>query len=179
LARHRVAHDQVDVLQPGKSSRDLAFLPPGCRGDLTEPQSLAGVIDGRRKGEKQVEIASKTGGYPLGARHDIAHGVALSLALGECLRFNRAVRLERIAVLAESLGVARSTGLTEPNADASIDAMEALADDVQMPISLSTYNVGVRQLQTLAEDAIADVVMANTPRPPTTSDVKAILTAVL
>jgi alcohol dehydrogenase class IV len=81
-------------------------------------------------------------GHPLGGRHDIAHGVALSLILGRCLRFSRPVRVERLAQLSEPLGVSISAASLERNADASIDAIETLAHDLNMPVSLASFGVG-------------------------------------
>jgi alcohol dehydrogenase len=118
-------------------------------------------------------------GHPLGGRHDIAHGVALSLLLGECLRFSRPVRIQRLAQLAEPLDVGVANASDARNADAAIIAIQTLADDVNMPHSLAGFDVGTQDLPALAEDALADVVMVNTPRQPTAADVLQILTAIL
>lgn len=118
-------------------------------------------------------------GHPLGGRHDVPHGVALSLIIGECLRFNRPARLARLARLADPLGVANSAASEDRNADAAITAVEALARDVGMPMALRDFGIDAGHVPQLAEDALADAVMVNTPRPPSTEDVSAILTAVL
>ena len=117
--------------------------------------------------------------HPLGGRFDLPHGVALALVLGECLRFNRTVRLERLAGLAEPLGVHAANATDERNADAAIAAIEDLVAAVNLRGALGTWGITEADLPQLAQDTLDDAVMANTPRDADAADVMGILRAAL
>ena len=117
--------------------------------------------------------------HPLGGRFDVPHGAALAMVLGTCLRFNRAERVERLARLAEPLGVSDASASDERNADAAIDAIERLVADVRLDKRLGSFGITEADLPQLVQDALADAVMANTPRPARAEDVHAILAAAL
>jgi alcohol dehydrogenase len=118
-------------------------------------------------------------GHPLGGRHDIPHGNALAVVLGESLRFNEPVRGERLARLAEPLGVESTNGSDDRNAGATIDAIEALVDDVRLTARLGDFGIRPMDLPAIVDDALADAVMVNTPRFPEPEQVRTILDAVL
>ncbi|WP_406630766.1 iron-containing alcohol dehydrogenase family protein [Amycolatopsis sp. WGS_07] len=116
-------------------------------------------------------------GHALGGRFDLPHGQALALVLGECLRFNRAVREERLARLAEPLGVADARKSAAHNADAAIAAVERLVAEVELAGRLRDFGIGEGDLPELAADTLADGVLANTPREVSAADVTGILRA--
>ncbi|MFD2472884.1 iron-containing alcohol dehydrogenase family protein [Amycolatopsis silviterrae] len=116
-------------------------------------------------------------GHSLGGRFDLPHGQALALVLGECLRFNRAVREERLARLAEPLGVADARKSAAHNADAAIAAVERLVAEVELAGRLREFGIGEGDLPDLAADTLADGVLANTPREVSAADVTGILHA--
>jgi alcohol dehydrogenase len=170
----------------GLDLQAVALVSRNLRAAYQDGSNLAARSEMLIAAHAAAQAMSSTGlgivhgiGHPLGGRHDIAHGVALSLVLGECLRFNQPVRIERLARLAEPLAVHVSAGTVQRNAEAAIQAIQSLARDVQMPSSLAEFGVGAEALPLLAQDALADVVMSNTPRPPTAAEVEGILTAVL
>jgi alcohol dehydrogenase len=117
--------------------------------------------------------------HPLGGRFDVPHGVALAMVLGECLRFNRPERVERLARLAEPLGVFDASASQERNADAAIAAIEQLVADVRLNVRLDGFGIGKADLPQLVTDTLDDAVMANTPRAASAEDVHAILLAAL
>lgn len=117
--------------------------------------------------------------HPLGGRFDVPHGVALAMVLGECLRFNRPERVERLARLAEPLDVFDASASAERNADAAIAAIEQLVTDVRLDLRLDSFGITKADLSQLVADTLADAVMANTPRAASTEDVQAILLAAL
>ncbi|MGW7538095.1 iron-containing alcohol dehydrogenase [Amycolatopsis sp. NPDC054798] len=114
-------------------------------------------------------------GHSLGGRFDLPHGQALALVLGECLRFNRPVREERLARLAEPLGVADARKPAAHNADAAIAAVERLVAEVGLAGRLREFGIGEEDLPDLAADTLADGVLANTPREVSAADVTGIL----
>ena len=117
--------------------------------------------------------------HPLGGRFDVPHGVALAMVLGTCLRFNRAERVERLARLAEPLGVSDASASSDRNADAAIDAIERLVADVHLDKRLPDFGITPADLPRLVQDTLADAVMANTPRPAEAEDIHAILATAL
>ncbi|MGV9299245.1 iron-containing alcohol dehydrogenase [Amycolatopsis sp. NPDC003676] len=116
-------------------------------------------------------------GHSLGGRFDLPHGQALALVLGECLRFNRVVREERLARLAEPLGVADARKSFAHNAEAAIAAVERLVADVELSGRLREFGISEGDLPDLVADTLADGVLANTPREVSAEDVTGILRA--
>jgi alcohol dehydrogenase len=116
-------------------------------------------------------------GHALGARFDIAHGVALTMLLPAVLRFNAAVCAERLADVAVALGVADPAGSTARNADAAIDAVAGLADRVGMTQRVAGLGITHADFGQIAADALDDEVLANTPRQPAAADIHALLQA--
>jgi alcohol dehydrogenase len=118
-------------------------------------------------------------GHALGGRFDIAHGVALTMVLPGVLRFNIPVCADRLAAVAFALGAgdtARSTGW---NAAAAVDAVTALAGRVGMTHQLPGFGITAADFDLIVADALDDEVLANTPRPPTGPDIRAILAGAL
>jgi alcohol dehydrogenase len=116
-------------------------------------------------------------GRSLGARWDIARGAALAMLLPEVLRFNLPARLERIADVAFALGVGDTHADTWLNAEAAIGAVTALRDDVGLNRLMSDFGITEADFAQISADALADDVLASTPRPPTEDDIRAILLA--
>jgi alcohol dehydrogenase len=116
-------------------------------------------------------------GHPLGGRFDLPHGVALSLLLPHVLRYNLPARLQRTADMAFALGVGDTARDAGANAEAAIDAVAALAHRVGLSGGLADHGITASDFDLLAADALDDEVMANTPRFPSSEDVRAILTA--
>jgi alcohol dehydrogenase len=114
-------------------------------------------------------------GHALGGRFDIAHGVALTMVLPGVLRFNIPVCADRLAAVAFALGAgdtARSAGW---NAAAAVDAVTALSGRVGMTHQLTDFGITAADFDLIVADALDDEVLANTPRPPTGPDIRAIL----
>jgi alcohol dehydrogenase len=105
------------------------------------------------------------------------HGVALTMLLPHILRFNLPVRLERTAQVAFALGVGDTAKTAEWNADAAIDAVQALGARVGLTGRLGDHGVTADDFAALTADALDDEVMANTPRFPTAEDVHGLLAA--
>jgi alcohol dehydrogenase len=114
-------------------------------------------------------------GHAISGRFGLPHGEALALVLPQVLRFNAAVCRDRIADLAFPLGAGRTGRSAAWNADATIDAVAALAASLglgELPAGIALTPDDYPQI---AEDALADEVLANTPRPPAAADVTSLL----
>jgi alcohol dehydrogenase len=114
-------------------------------------------------------------GHSLGGRWNIAHGVALSMLLPDVLRFNLPVRTARLADLAFALGVGDTHSGTDRNAAAAIEAVAGLRNRVGLTAVLADFGITEADFTQIAADALDDEVLANAPRPPTASDIGAIL----
>lgn len=113
--------------------------------------------------------------HALGARVGAAHGLALSVLLPHVLRFNLPVRSEVYARVAQILGVSASSAGDRANAAAAVEAVRRLAADLGMPATLRDLGLVETMVPAVAVDALADEVMANTPRLPSASELEAVL----
>jgi alcohol dehydrogenase len=116
-------------------------------------------------------------GHSLGARWNIAHGVALALLLPEILRFNLPVRTERMADVALALGVGDTRADAWRNAEAAIGAITALRHEVGLDRLIGDFGITEADFGQIAADVLDDEMLASTPRPPTGDDIRAILLA--
>jgi alcohol dehydrogenase len=116
-------------------------------------------------------------GHAIGGRFGIAHGVALTTVLPEVLRFSAPARAERLASVAFALGVGDVTRDTGWNAGAAIDGVAGLACRVGLTQRLADLGIGEADFGRIGADALDDEVLANTPRQPTSADIRSILLA--
>jgi alcohol dehydrogenase len=116
-------------------------------------------------------------GHALGGRFDIAHGVALTAVLPQVLRFNAPARAQRLADVADALGAGDPARDSAWNAGAAIEAIAGLADRLGMPRHVADLGVSRADFDQIAADALDDEVLANTPRQPTATDIRALLHA--
>ncbi len=116
-------------------------------------------------------------GHSIGARWDIAHGVALAALLPEVLRFSLLVRTERMADIAFALGVGDTRADAGRNAEAAIGAVIALRDQVGLNRPIGEFGITQGDFGQIAADALDDEVLAGAPGQPTREDIGAILLA--
>jgi alcohol dehydrogenase len=116
-------------------------------------------------------------GHSIGARWDIAHGMALAALLPEVLRFNLLVRTERMADIAFALGAGDTRADAGRNARAAIAAVIALRDQVGLNRLIGEFGITEADFGQIAADALDDEVLASAPRQPTGEDIGAILLA--
>ena len=114
-------------------------------------------------------------GHSLGGRWNIAHGVALSMLLPGVLRFNLPVRTARLGDIAFALGVGDTRCGNDRNAAAAIEAVAGLRDRAGLTEGLADFGITETDFAQIAADALDDEVLANTPRPPTRTDILSIL----
>jgi alcohol dehydrogenase class IV len=103
-------------------------------------------------------------GHALSARLGAAHGVALAVALPHVLAFNQPAVAEIDAEVAAAM-----------SAITGRDAAAALSRELGLPSSLSEIGCTAELIPTLVQDALADEVILNTPRMPSTDELAAIL----
>jgi alcohol dehydrogenase class IV len=93
------------------------------------------------------------------------------------LRFNLAACQDRLADVAFALGAGDTARSQAGNAEAAIDAVTALRDQVGLTGTLAGFGVAAGDYAQISADALDDEVLDNTPRMPDAADIAAILTA--
>jgi 4-hydroxybutyrate dehydrogenase len=100
--------------------------------------------------------------HPLGAQHDLHHGLANALCLPATLDFTRSVVQGRIAAIARALGVRGDD--EETLAFECSGAIRALRSKVGLPEGLSAVGIGEEHVAKLARLAFEDVCHQMCPR---------------
>ena len=109
--------------------------------------------------------------HPLGARFDIAHGVANALLLPTVMEFNMPSSIVKYGRIARAMGV-DTTGMSEEEAaQAAVDAVKQLSLDLGIPQTLREIGIPEDALPQLANDAFNDVCTGGNPQPITEEDI--------
>ena len=112
--------------------------------------------------------------HPMGSLHNIPHGVANALLLPTVMEFNAPVCREKYVEIAKAMG-AYKEGMTMVEASkAACDAVRALAIEVGIPQHLSEIGIYSKDINALADQAIADVCTPGNPRKVTRDDIVAL-----
>ena len=102
--------------------------------------------------------------HPLGARYDIAHGVANALLLPFVMEYNKPAALEKFGDIARAMGVDIKGMSAEEAADAAIEAVRKLSAAIGIPQRLRDIGIKEEQLKQLSEDAFIDPCTGGNPR---------------
>jgi alcohol dehydrogenase class IV len=114
-------------------------------------------------------------GHALSARIGVPHGVALSAMLPHVLIFNLPARQQTYACLASALDGDGAEGDEAARAQTAIEAIRRLSASVGLPRWLGELGCTEAHIPTLVEDALADVVLRNTPRRPSAEELTELL----
>ncbi|MBM7557154.1 iron-containing alcohol dehydrogenase [Halanaerobacter jeridensis] len=114
--------------------------------------------------------------HQLGGFYDMPHGIANAILLPYVEKFNLGAKLERFAKIAEIFGVQTDGMSTREAAEAALDAIRQLAEDIGIPTSLSEseYDVQEEDFAEMAKLALEDGNALTNPRKGTAEQVKAI-----
>jgi alcohol dehydrogenase class IV len=115
---------------------------------------------------------------PLGAHHDIDHGLALGILLPSVMRANMEVRVEKFAKIAQLLGCDTHAMSQEEAAEAAISVVEDLIADVGLEGRLSEFGVKEEELPAFAAEAM-NPAMATNPKQLSEEEVAALYREVL
>lgn len=103
--------------------------------------------------------------HPLGAVYDTPHGVANALLLPFVMEYNADYTGEKYREIARAMGVSNVDGMSESEyRKAAVDAVITLSKDLDIPQKLNEIGVKEEDLQTLSENAFADVCTGGNPR---------------
>lgn len=109
--------------------------------------------------------------HPMGALHDIPHGVANALLLPTIMEFNMPKCVEKYGVIARTMGVDTTSMTAEEAAKAAVEAVRALSIRVGIPQHLTEIGITEKDIPALAEQAIADVCTPGNPRDVTEAEI--------
>ena len=109
--------------------------------------------------------------HPLGARFDIAHGVANALLLPFIMEYNMPYAKAKYADIARAMGVDVKGLNADEAAEAAITAVKNLSKAIGIPQRLSEIGIKESDLKMLAADAIIDPCTGGNPAPVTEADI--------
>jgi alcohol dehydrogenase class IV len=115
--------------------------------------------------------------HPLGAEHDVHHGLANALCLPAVLEFNRSVLEERVAQVARALGVRDHDDKSA--AAACADVVRKLREKVGIASGLASVGITEAHLAKLSKLAMEDGCHACNVRPCTEDDMISLYRASL
>jgi len=144
-------------------SRSLRDSVKGCpkgREDMALGQYIAGM------GFSNVGLGIvHSMAHPLSALYDTPHGKACAMLLAPVLKYNAAATGERYREIARAMGVENVDKMSQTEyRNAAIAAVEKLGADVGIPQQLSEVGVKEKDIQFLAESAMADACTPGNPR---------------
>jgi len=118
--------------------------------------------------------------YPIGAEFHIPHGVANTLMLPHVMRFNLLGNVSKFADMAEAFGFS-TEGLDDlGGAEIAVQAIERLAEDLQVPKHLAQFGIKETDIAGLAEGVMKVTrLLGNNPRLVNLDDAKDIYKAAL
>lgn len=109
--------------------------------------------------------------HPLGARYDIAHGVANALLLPFVMEYNKPAAVKKFGDIARAMGVDIKGMSEDEAADAAIEAVRRLSKSIGIPQRLTDIGIKEEQLAQLAEDAFIDPCTGGNPRKTSVADI--------
>ena len=117
-------------------------------------------------------------GHAIGARGRLPHGTALATVMPEVFATYLGVRDRELALVAVALGLADPRDDAPAAARAAIDGIEALLRRVGQRRTLASQGLGPDTHDTIAQDAVEDAAINNSPRLPSKPEILEILAAV-
>jgi lactaldehyde reductase len=117
--------------------------------------------------------------HPLSALHDIPHGVACAMLLPTVMRFNAPAAKAKYVDIAKACGVYKDGMTIDEAADAACEAIADLSRRVGIPEHLTELGITEKDIDALADQAIADVCTPGNPREVTRDDIVALYKKIL
>jgi alcohol dehydrogenase class IV len=117
-------------------------------------------------------------GHAIGTRGRLPHGTALATVMPEVFETYLGVRDRELALVAVALGVAGPRDNEAAAAPAGIEAVRDLLMRIGQRRSLGAQGLGPETHETIAQDAVDDAAIINSPRLPSKVEVFEILAQV-
>ena len=117
--------------------------------------------------------------HPLGAFYNTPHGVANGVLLPHVMAFNAATAGEKFRDVARAMGVPGVDAMPLHEAqDAAVKAVDSLARELGIPLTLRELGVQESDLPALTEAALADVCAGGNPRQGSYDEVLALYSSI-
>ena len=142
-----------------------------ARSQLLVASHLAGVGQASGTGVGLVHAL----GHAIGTRGKLAHGTALAVVLPEVLSFYLGVRDRELSLVGEAFGVASRAEADATGAVAAIGAIRAFCGRIGQRPTLRSLGFDDPLLDLVAQDAVDDAAIRNSPRLPSYHEARAIL----
>jgi alcohol dehydrogenase len=114
-------------------------------------------------------------GHAIGTRGRLPHGTALATVMPEVFETYLGVRDRELALVAVALGAADPRDPQGEAARAGIEAVKRLLEAIGQRRTLSAQGLGAEMHDTIAQDAVDDAAINNSPRRPSKAEVLGIL----
>ncbi|MFV0255648.1 MAG: lactaldehyde reductase [Erysipelotrichaceae bacterium] len=142
-------------------------------------KSLKAAVNGDEKAQENMALAQYIAGmgfsnvglgavhsmaHPLGALYNTPHGIANAILLPTVMEYNATTSGEKYREIARLMGVSNVDAMSQDEyRKAAVDAVKQLSSDVGIIASLADI-VLTKDLDFLAESALADACMPSNPR---------------
>jgi alcohol dehydrogenase len=113
--------------------------------------------------------------HQVGARYELAHGVANGILLPFVMGFNGLVCRNEYAEIAQVFGVVREAMTVRQRCDASVMAVRQLLADIGLPGNLAEAGARPEHFAEMATAALQDICVVSNPRSVTQDDIIEIL----
>ena len=117
--------------------------------------------------------------HPLSALFDVPHGVACAMLLPTVMRYNMPAVREKYVDIAKACGVYEAGMTVDEAAEAACRAIEDLSARVGTNKRLTELGITEKDIDALADQAIADVCTPGNPREVTRDDIVALYKKIL
>ncbi len=158
------------------------YLPKAfCNGadlEAREQVAIAASMAGLAMDQSGLGIIHSMSG-PLSSYYDVPHGLSNAVLLPYGMEYNIVAVPEKLARIAEALGVDTSGYSVREAAEMAIEKVTQMLDDMQIPDNLGDYFKKEEDINHFAEEACKMFLMRNNPRKPSVKDVAEIFEAVL
>lgn len=158
-----------------RSLRSAVKNEPEGRKEMALGQYVAGM------GFSNVGLGLVHGmAHPLGAVYDTPHGVANAILLPTVMAFNADATGDKYRDIAKAMGVEGTEKMTQAEyRKAAVDAVRKLSEDVGIPKTLAEVGVMKKDVEFLAESALADACTPGNPKDVTKEQVMKLYESLL
>ncbi|MDX1302041.1 L-threonine dehydrogenase [Photobacterium sp.] len=117
--------------------------------------------------------------HQLGGFYDLPHGVCNAVLLPHVQRYNAQVCPERLRDVAKAMGINVEGMTAEQGADAALEAIQVLSNDVGIPAGLKELGAKDKDISILADNALKDACGFTNPKQATHEEISAIYAAAM
>jgi len=137
--------------------------------DDLEQLAIAGTSSGMAFTNASVGLGHALA-HALGGMYDVVHGISHALLLPSVMRYNLPVCTAKMARVGKII-TGKTLSSDEATAQAGIEALEQLRDEIGIPSRLRDLVPDKTMLPTVSQNAVKDICLLTNPRPATWKDI--------